>query len=250
MPVHFRHIAGHERFELHNHMGVAAGVGYQIPGVAQMPIQIEATRHVEPLVGYFVRFDPRKVEDANFAVERRTAEYVPAMLTEQQLIRSQPSDNGFPLSKAFIFDLHDAPLLDRSDEVVVHRSFAGQERGSGWPDLDCPRRTPHALLQRRGKTSLDFYSGVMCRIIERQHLVAAELSRERDQREGFLLGELSRRNERTAGNKIPLGLGIKLQRHIGIAQCLQVAKDRASPDATGLGQARSVFAGAGLQHLQ
>jgi len=106
------------------------------------------------------------------------------------------------------------------------------------------------LLQRRGKASFDFYRSVMCRFIKRQHLVAAKLRRERDQREGFVFGELSRRNERAAGNKVPLGLGIKLQRHIGIAQRLQVAKDRASPDATGLGQARSVFAGARLQHLQ
>ena len=80
------------------------------------------------------------------------------------------------------------------------------------------------------------------RLVERQSIAAAQLARQRHQRQRLGRREIDRRQKVGAGNRIAIVFFVECDRHAGRIQRFDVAKDRAAAYAAGLAPTRQRFA--------
>jgi len=153
-------------------------------------------------------------------MQRRPAHDIPAMLTVEKLIGPQPGGNSFPFGETFVNEFDNPPFFNCIDQLVVDGFFADEMARLNGSNRNRPRGSANALLQRRGERPFKLLRSIVGRFIEWQSAIASKFGGQSDQSECFLRRKLCRRHEQAACDKIPLGLGIKLQRHTGIAQGL------------------------------
>jgi len=253
VPSDLGHVLRDQRAETDDDFLVRARLGDHLPGVAEIPLDGKAPRDLVAIVEQFEVANPSHVERPRAAVERRTADHVPAPAVEEQAVGVQPGGD-FVFDGAAVADPYAAELGDGLQQLVVKRLLPVERIARRHPHRDGLAGCPQPLAEPIGEVAGQLQGGTSGRLEKGElrgtdrRLVLPQVVTEDDQGQHLFGGEVRRREKIGAGNVIALLLIVVDQRHPRLAQSVQVAKDGPPADLAGLGQRLSVVPPSTLKH--